>query len=89
MKQDKFEDIDEEARQLSARRNVAAKESTVATEVVPQSAVSSISHIEAAASQTQFRGIWVAPLERYLDPSQKSLVWGAPPLDQSSVVKNK
>lgn len=79
VKQDDFSDVDDEAREM-----MKGKETTASTSmgVVPAVEVSAGS----TGVRTELpRGVLVPLLDRafprLLDPTQKTLVWGAPPLD--------
>lgn len=89
VKQDDFSDVDEEARAMM----LAGKGGAVATEEVK---VPVMDETKVVATQTpnsvavqavvsRPRGVLVPTVERYfprlLDPSRKTFVWGAPPVD--------
>jgi len=89
VKQDDFSDVDEEARAMM----LAGKGGAVATEEVKvpvmdeakvvATQISSSVAVQAVVSRP--RGVLVPTVERHfprlLDPSRKTFVWGAPPVD--------
>lgn len=89
VKQDDFSDVDEEARAMMLAGKggaVAAEEAKVPVmdeaKVVATQTPSSVA-VQAVVSRP--RGVLVSTVERHfprlLDPSRKTLVWGAPPVD--------
>jgi cytochrome c oxidase assembly factor 3 len=89
VKQDDFSDVDEEARAMMLAGKggaVAVEEAKVPVmdeaKVVATQTPSSVA-VQAVVSRP--RGVLVSTVERHfprlLDPSRKTLVWGAPPVD--------
>lgn len=89
VKQDVFDDLDEEVAALSAGSKSKPERSTPnKSEQATSTAVSTLSAERAKAGNSPYsvRGVLPA-LEKYLprwfplDPERKTLVWGAPPVD--------
>lgn len=93
VKQDDFSDVDEEARTLmrTGTSGAAAAEEVKAT-VMDEAKVGTVEapnrvpvEVTTATVVSRPRGVLVPTLERrfprLLDPSRKTLVWGAPPVD--------
>jgi cytochrome c oxidase assembly factor 3 len=90
VKQDDFSDVDEEARALMRVGPTTVEEVKVPVmdeaKVVATQTPSSVSvEVKAATVPSIHRGLLVPILERHfprlLDPSRKTLIWGAPPVD--------
>ncbi|KAG0703865.1 hypothetical protein DFH29DRAFT_914373 [Suillus ampliporus] len=91
VKQDDFSDVDEEARALMRAGTTVVEEvkvpvideakvmATLTTSIVPV-------EVMAPTVSSRPRGVLVPILEshfpRLLDPSRKTLIWGAPPVDK-------
>ena len=83
VKQDTFDDIDEEAREMIASGEKLKERET---EPVPAPSTPTIASSLPRSSDDDVRGV-AAPLlnrvfPRLLDPQGKTLVWGAPPVDR-------
>ncbi|KAI0638443.1 hypothetical protein C8Q77DRAFT_1091096 [Trametes polyzona] len=87
VKQDVFDDVDEEARALMAGSGIQSTptEAAVSREVTAAPLTSEVRPETKTSSSTPRRGILPPLLEHrfpsLLDPSSKSLVWGAPSVD--------
>lgn len=92
VKQDDFSDVDEEARALMRTGPTIVEEVKVPVmdqaKAVATQATSSVPvevNYKAATVPSIHRGLLVPILERHfprlLDPSRKTLIWGAPPVD--------
>lgn len=90
VKQDDFSDVDEEARALMRTGPTFVEEVKVpvmdqAKAVATQATSSVPVEVKAATVPSIRRGLLVPILERrfprLLDPSRKTLIWGAPPVD--------
>lgn len=92
VKQDDFSDVDEEARALMRTGPTIVEDSEVKVPVMDQTKAvatqipSSVPvDVKAATAPSIHRGLLVPILERHfprlLDPSRKTLIWGAPPVD--------
>ncbi|KAI0032948.1 hypothetical protein K488DRAFT_48827 [Vararia minispora EC-137] len=92
VKQDTFDDIDEEARAMFAE---GRREGVKATQSAPEPAPAPAPAPFDAASRTppQRRGVLSPILDRampgLLDPKRKTLVWGAPPVDAIGKLSDK
>ncbi|OJT05392.1 hypothetical protein TRAPUB_3833 [Trametes pubescens] len=89
VKQDVFDDVDDEARALMARSGIQSAESATATvvkEVIAAPPVTVARPETKSSSSTSRRGVLPPLLEprfpSLLDPSSKTIVWGAPPVDK-------
>ena len=96
VKQDTFEDVDEEARALAgsgaksledeARERRAAAAAAVAPSelslAAPVSAPAATASSAAAAAVGILPGLLDGAFPRLLDPRRKTLVWGAPPVER-------
>ncbi|KAG1752426.1 uncharacterized protein EDB91DRAFT_1102472 [Suillus paluster] len=91
VKQDDFSDVDEEARALMRAGTTVVEDvkvpmvdeaKVVATQI---SGSVPVDLVTAATMSSRHRGVLVPILERHfprlLDPSRKTLIWGAPPVD--------
>lgn len=92
VKQDDFSDVDEEARALMLAGPPTIVEEVVKVPVMDEAkvvATQALSSVPVEAKETTMpsihRGLLVPILERrfprLLDPSRKTLIWGAPPVD--------
>ena len=88
VKQDAFDDVDEEARQLMAGSGMyksAVTDAANAEKGPATDSASSSSPVASILTPSPRRGILPPLLEhripRLFDPSSGTLVWGAPPLD--------
>lgn len=89
VKQDDFSDVDEEARAMMlAGRDGAVAAEEVKVPVMDETKVATTQTPSSVAVQgmvSRPRGVLVSTIERrfprLLDPSRKTLVWGAPPVD--------
>jgi cytochrome c oxidase assembly factor 3 len=100
VKQENFDDIDEEVRQLNATHTQSKPRSPVFVEVDreltatsqpsgPMRAASIQHQEEETRKQTLHRGLLPSLLaSRLLDPDSKTLVWGAPPIDSLGRLKD-
>ncbi|KAI9574427.1 hypothetical protein HD554DRAFT_35679 [Boletus coccyginus] len=94
VKQDDFSDVDEEAREMMKGRDVGAEDQNASLSATPLIEVASGRgaspildlagvHIQ-SQSQSRPRGVLAPMLDhafpRLLDPTRKTLVWGAPPI---------
>lgn len=94
VKQDSFADVDEEARLLAASGSThniksiedeeRSKTSAISTARPPATTAPGIAPLPGPVSRP--KGVLSPLLERYyprlLDPTNKTLVWGAPPVDR-------
>ncbi|KAI0322488.1 hypothetical protein OF83DRAFT_1161184 [Amylostereum chailletii] len=97
VKQDNFDDVDEEAREMIAsgvkaeeeRKNAAGIQAAIPTPPAAPAAPAvgpSTTSTRSPSAIAAGRGVAVPVLERLfprlLDPTRKTLVWGAPPVDR-------
>ncbi|KAN0097211.1 hypothetical protein V8E55_001657 [Tylopilus felleus] len=85
VKQDDFSDVDDEAREMMKGRESAASPD------VGASSEPGLSEGPDVGARTQPRGVLAPWLDRtsptLLDPTRKTLVWGAPPIDDLGRVR--
>src|ERR1700761_5977812 len=88
VKQENFDDIDQEARQMALRHSPSASaKATVDREMTAVSQPSGL-YIEATHADAP-RGLLPRLLPpRHLDPVHRTLVWGAPPIDHLGSVRD-
>lgn len=90
MKQDNFEDIDVEAKLITAAKKPGVDEGRIYEHPSIPELTSHKSNIEQTyikpessmnVESPRRRGLWVSALDHFLDPNQKTLVWDASSID--------
>ncbi|KAF8528830.1 hypothetical protein BU17DRAFT_37908 [Hysterangium stoloniferum] len=93
VKQDVFDDVDEQARALNAAKVETTSSVSVPSLPFPENSHPSISHTPKQPLPNQPRGLLVVSLGRsypwLFEPMRQTLVWGAPPIDHIGRIQDR